>query len=305
MVIFRKKGKRMNVNLEHYKTFYYVAKNNSISRAANELLISQPAISKAIKTLEEQLGVSLFLRKKDGVVLTEAGQALYKKVSMAMDLIESAENDLDTLMNYEVGTINIGASKTIIHEYLMPYIKTFHENYPNVNFRIFTNSKEELINGMKMGIIDLMFANLPLEVPNNFEVVKLLELHDVFVANNDYSELRNKKLTIEDLRNYPLILLNKETTLRTIFDDYCTEKNILITPKMEFSSNSLVKDFTEAGFGIGLLTREHVKKELLENRLFELNLSLSLKKRFLGLFYIKDKEKVIVKNFIQFILNNK
>lgn len=295
----------MNVNLEHYKTFYYVAKNNSISRAANELLISQPAISKAIKTLEEQLGVSLFLRKKDGVVLTEAGQALYKKVSMAMDLIESAENDLDTLMNYEVGTINIGASKTIIHEYLMPYIKTFHENYPNVNFRIFTNSKEELINGMKMGIIDLMFANLPLEVPSNFEVVKLLELHDVFVANNDYSELRNKKLTIEDLRNYPLILLNKETTLRTIFDDYCTEKNILITPKMEFSSNSLVKDFTEAGFGIGLLTREHVKKELLENRLFELNLSLSLKKRFLGLFYIKDKEKVIVKNFIQFILNNK
>ena len=295
----------MNINLELYKTFYYVARNGSISRAANELLISQPAISKAIKTLEEQIGTKLFIRKKDGVNLTEAGNILYEKINNAMNLIWSAENDLEILMNHESGTINIGASKTIIHEYLMPYIKIFHQKYPNINFRIFTDSKEDLIKNMKLGTIDLFFANLPLNVPNNFETIKLLELHDVFVANNDYSNLKNKKLTIQDLKEYPILLLNKKTTLRTIFDDYCTEKQISIEPKMEFSSNSLVKDFTEAGFGIGLLTREHIKKELDENKLFELDITISLKKRFLGLFYLKNQQNTVVKNFIQFIQSTK
>lgn len=74
---------------------------------------------------------------------------------------------------------------------------------------------------------------------------------------------------------------------------------------MEFSSNSLVKDFTEAGFGIGLLTREHIKKELDENKLFELDITISLKKRFLGLFYLKDQQNTVVKNFIQFIQSTK
>ena len=117
----------MNINLELYKVFYYVAKNESITRAANELAISQPAISKSIKTLENQINTSLFVRKRDGVTLTEAGETIYKKIKEAIDLIDSAENDLKVLTNMESGTINIGASKTIIHEYLMPYIKSFHK----------------------------------------------------------------------------------------------------------------------------------------------------------------------------------
>lgn len=119
----------MNINLELYKVFYYVAKNESITRAANELAISQPAISKSIKTLENQINTSLFVRKRDGVTLTEAGETIYKKIKEAIDLIDSAENDLKVLTNMESGTINIGASKTIIHEYLMPYIKSFHKKY--------------------------------------------------------------------------------------------------------------------------------------------------------------------------------
>ena len=71
----------MNINLELYKVFYYVAKNESITRAANELAISQPAISKSIKTLENQINTSLFVRKRDGVTLTEAGETIYKKIS--------------------------------------------------------------------------------------------------------------------------------------------------------------------------------------------------------------------------------
>ena len=119
----------MNINLELYKVFYYVAKNESITRAANELSISQPAISKSIKTLEEQINTPLFIRKRDGVSLTEAGESIYNKIKEAIELIDSAEDDIKSLTNLESGSINIGASKTIIHEYLMPHIKKFHKEY--------------------------------------------------------------------------------------------------------------------------------------------------------------------------------
>lgn len=291
----------MNINLELYKTFYYVAKNESISRAANELLISQPAISKAIKTLEDQLNTNLFIRKRDGVELTEAGEAIYKKIKDAMDLINSAENDLKTLTNMESGTINIGASKTIIHEFLMPYIKSFHKAYPNINIKIYTDKTSDIIKKAKMGIIDVIFTNLPYNLPQEFNEFKLIDLHDCFVANEDFSEYKNKKLTIKDLENLPLLVLTKGTATRIRLDNFCEENNIHIKPAMEFSSNTLIKEFTEEGFGIGLLNEEHIKEELQSGKLFKLNINLTLKEKYLGMVYNKENKSLVAKNFIKYI----
>ncbi len=291
----------MNINLELYKTFYYVAKNESISRAANELLISQPAISKAIKTLEDQLNTNLFIRKRDGVELTEAGEAIYKKIKDAMDLIGSAENDLKTLTNMESGTINIGASKTIIHEFLMPYIKSFHKAYPNINIKIYTDKTSDIIKKAKMGIIDVIFTNLPYNLPQEFNEFKLIDLHDCFVANEDFSEYKNKKLTIKDLENLPLLVLTKGTATRIRLDNFCEENNIHIKPAMEFSSNTLIKEFTEEGFGIGLLNEEHIKEELQSGKLFKLDINLTLKEKYLGMVYNKENKSLVAKNFIKYI----
>lgn len=291
----------MNINLELYKTFYYVAKNESISRAANELLISQPAISKAIKTLEDQLNTNLFIRKRDGVELTEAGETIYKKIKDAMDLINSAENDLKTLTNMESGTINIGASKTIIHEFLMPYIKSFHKVHPNINIKIHTDKTSDIIKKAKMGIIDVIFTNLPYNLPQEFNEFKLIDLHDCFVANEDFSEYKNKKLTIKDLENLPLLVLTKGTATRIRLDNFCEENNIHIKPAMEFSSNTLIKEFTEEGFGIGLLNEEHIKEELQSGKLFKLNINLTLKEKYLGMVYNKENKSLVAKNFIKYI----
>lgn len=291
----------MNINLELYKTFYYVAKNESISRAANELLISQPAISKAIKTLEDQLNTNLFIRKRDGVELTEAGETIYKKIKDAMDLIGSAESDLKTLTNMESGTINIGASKTIIHEFLMPYIKSFHKAHPNINIKIHTDKTSDIIKKAKMGIIDVIFTNLPYTLPQEFNEFKLIDLHDCFIANEDFSEYKNKKLTIKDLENLPLLVLTKGTATRIRLDNFCEENNIHIKPAMEFSSNTLIKEFTEEGFGIGLLNEEHIKEELQSGKLFKLDINLTLKEKYLGMVYNKENKSLIAKNFIKYI----
>ena len=294
----------MNINLELYKTFYYVAKNENISRASNELLISQPAISKAIKTLEEQLNTKLFIRKRDGMELTEVGEAFYKKIKDAMELISSAENDLEVLTSMESGIINIGASKTILHEFLMPYIKDFHKKYPKINIRIFTDKTSDLITKSKMGIIDVIFTNMPINLPSNFDSAKMMTLHDCLAANNTYQYLKDKKLGKKDLEKLPLLVLTKGATTRIRLDDYCIENNIEINPQMEFGSNTLIKEFTEAGFGIGLLTEEHIKKELKGGELFKLNLELPLKEKYLGMVWNTDNKSLVAKNFISYIKNN-
>lgn len=294
----------MNINLDLYKIFYYVAKNESISRTANELLISQPAISKSIKTLEEQINTQLFIRKRDGVELTEAGNIFYKKIKNAMDLIYSAENDLKVITNMESGIINIGASKTILHEFLMPYIKDFHKKYSKIAIRIFTDKTNDLIKKAKMGLIDVIITNLPFKLPNEFEEYKLIDLHDCFAVNSDYSYLLNKKITKNELSNLPLLILTKGATTRIRLDDYCIENNITLNPEMEFGSNTLIKEFTEAGFGVGMLTEEHIKDELKSGKLYKLDIELPLKEKYLGMVWNTENKSLVAKNFIKYIKNN-
>lgn len=292
----------MNINLDLYKVFYYVAKNESITRAANELLISQPAISKSIKNLEEQIHAPLFIRKRDGVSLTEVGETIYNKVKDALELINSAEEDIKSLTNLESGSINIGASKTIIHEFLMPYIKQFHNDYPKINIRIFTDKTSELVKKTKMGLVDIIFTNMPYSFPNEFESIKIMDLHDCFVANENFTYLKKKKITKEEFEKLPLLVLTKGATTRIRLDDYCAQNNITIHPEMEFGSNTLIKEFTIAGFGIGMLTKEHVIEELDSGELFELNIELPLKEKYLGMALDSTKKNsLVIKKFIHFI----
>ena len=93
----------MNINFEYYKIFYNVAKNKNITKTANDLMISQPAVSKCIKNLESQIGCSLFVRNKFGVSLTEEGITLYNEIKNAIEIIENAENKIDEIINLESG----------------------------------------------------------------------------------------------------------------------------------------------------------------------------------------------------------
>ena len=153
-----------------------------------------------------------------------------------------------------------------------------------------------------MGLIDVIFTNMPYNFPNDFEMIKLMELHDIFVANKSFNDLKNKIIDKKELENLPLLVLTKGATTRIRLDDYCVENNITIHPEMEFGSNTLIKEFTMAGFGIGMLTKEHVKEELISGELFELKIDLPLKEKYLGMAYdMSRKNNIIVNNFIKFI----
>ena len=291
----------MKTNLELYKTFYYVAKNGNITQAANELMISQPAVSKSIKTLESDLDTSLFNRKKDGVSLTNAGEMLYNKIKKAMELIISAEEDLTSLNNMEQGTINIGAGNTIMQRYLMPYIKKFHHLYPNINVIVHTVVTEELIKRAQVGLVDIVFTHLPNEIPNNFEIKKVKELHDILVVNKD-SIYKDKIITKKELRKLPLILLPYKASNRKNFNRFCNANGIVINPLMEIGNDLIIEDCALNGLGVGLVVKEYVESKLNSGELFELKTNFNIDPKYLVcLTEHNRKSNIIIQKFLELL----
>ena len=186
----------MNVNLELYKAFYYVGKNKSISKAADELMISQPAISRSIKTLEGQLNVNLFIRKRDGVELSEAGLLIFDKVKNAIMLIENAENEISSFKKLDFGYINI---------------TEFHKEFPNIVIRVYTDKTSLLIKKSKIGLIDIIFTNLDDNDYSDFENVRLIKINDCLAVNESYSNLKDKVISNNELKSLLKMKLKVES----------------------------------------------------------------------------------------------
>ena len=291
----------MKTNLELYKVFYYVAKNKSITGAANELMISQPAVSKSIKVLERDLNTTLLNRNKHGVSLNNAGELLYNKIKRAMELIISGEEDLSSLNNMEYGTINIGAGNTIMQRYLMPYIKEFHEMYPNINVIVHTLVTPELIKKAQVGLVDIVFTHLPNDIPDNFDVINLKKLHDILVVNKD-SKYKDKIINKKDLRELPLVLLPFDASNRKNFNKFCATNGIVINPLMEIGNDLIIEDCAQNGLGVGLVVREYVQNKLDNKELFELETSFNLPdKNLVCLIESNRINNTITKNFINLL----
>ncbi len=208
----------MDINYESYKIFYHVALNQSISKAADKLLISQPAVSYQIKVLEEQLGITLFVRTKKGVTLTDEGKILYSYISKGIENFINGENALTNLKNLDYGIIRIGASTTVSKHVLMPYLKTFHKLYPNIEINITNNLTEELLRELRNGNLDILILNLPMNEGKDLNIKNILEVQDIFVANKEYYDILNKNISLSDLNNYPLLFQKKPSNTRDYLD---------------------------------------------------------------------------------------
>ena len=279
----------MNIDFELYRIFYTVANHGNITKAALELNISQPALSKSIKNLEEQLGGTLFIRTKRGVILTSEGKELYNYIKKAIEYITSAENKFTDLINLETGCIRIGISTTLTKEFLLPYLEKFHKLYPNIDIMISTNISSELIIKLRNGLLDMVILNLNTEkYDDDIEIIKCKKINDCFIINKDYLNLNELNLSIKDLNNYPLILQTKESNTRKFIDKLTKEYNVILKPNMELASYTLVIAFTKIGFGIGYATKEFIKKELENKELFELKIKETIPPRYIGIALSKN-----------------
>lgn len=298
----------MSVNLELYRIFYCVVKNGSITNAAKELFISQPAVSQSIKQLEAQLGGRLFLRTPKGMELTPEGSAIYEYVERANGLLSEAENKFNQLKNLVIGKIRIGASDNICRNYLLPYVRQFRTLYPDVKIHITNGTSNQTINLLKTGKVDIGFVNMP-SVDDEVEVSVCSKLHDCFVAGSKFIDLKDIPMTIETLLNYPIILLEKGTNSRRFIDDYIKSFGHECEPNIEVGSHDLLIEFAKQNLGISCVTEEFVTKELKDGSLFKLNIEGDIRSRNIGYVKLKNVSLTFAgARFIDLIqedLNNK
>ena len=274
----------MNIDFELYRIFYTVANNKNITKASIELNISQPAISKSIKNLEEQLGGKLFVRTKRGVILTEEGKEFYNYIKQAIEYISNAESKFTELINLETGCIRIGIGSTLTKEFLLPYLEEFHKLYPKIDIEIVTNMSSELFPKLRNGLIDIIILNLnEKNYGKDINIIKCRKITDCFVVNNTYSNLLDKEISIKELNKYPLILQSKGANTREFLDNFAKEYDTILKPNIELASYSLVVEFAKIGLGIGYATKDYIKKELKNKELYEIKLKEKIPSRYIGI----------------------
>ena len=261
----------------------------SISKAANVLFISQPAITKSIKKLENELEITLFNRSPKGVSLTENGKIFYEFIKNGIESFTNGEHKLTSLKNLETGIIKIGASTTVTKYFLMPYIEKFHKLFPNIDISITNHLTNTLISNLKKGSLDLLIVNLPTKLDDDLKITPCAVLHDCFAGNSNYKKQISKKISLSELvENYPIITQKEPSNTRTFLNSIMKENNINFHPKFDIVSYSLVKDFAKIGMGISYITKEFTKDELDNKLLFEIPIKEKIPERGLGIVLPKN-----------------
>ena len=292
----------MNQNLSSYRIFYTVANTGNISKAAKELYISQPAISKSIQKLEESVGCKLFSRSSRGVVLTDEGKLLYEHVSEAFETLTLGEEKLKRSIELGVGHLKIGVSSTLCKYLLLPYLKEFIRQNPHISISISCQSTNDTLKLLEDNKIDIGLIGKP-ENMKNIHFDFLEEIEDIFVAAKDY--LRNLKARgIQKdhiLQSSTLMLLDKNNMTRQYIDDYLQENQIVIKDSIDISNMDLLIAFARIGVGVACVIKNFVREDLENGTLVEIPLGFPIHKREVGFAYkTTTKPSKSLSEFIHF-----
>ena len=270
----------MEQNLSQYRIFYEVAKAGNISKAAKELFISQPAISKSIGKLEDSLEVSLFIRNSRGVRLTAEGSVLYEHVKTAFEALTRGENELLRIRDLHMGQLRIGVSNTLCKYILLSYLKQFVEQYPHIKITIESQSTARTLSMLEQGQIDLGLVAEPSQ-KRGLTFLPVMEIEDIFVATRPY--LENLKLregqTADIFQSGNIMLLDRSNMTRHHIDQYLTENRLTPAHLLEVTTMDLLIEFSKIGLGIGCVVKEFIAEELEKKQLIEIPLEIPIPKR--------------------------
>lgn len=293
----------MEQNLSLYHIFNTVAETGNISKAAKVLYISQPAISKSISKLEQNLELTLFVRNSRGVKLTDEGRVLYEYSKKAFESLTKGEEAIRRITELDIGHIRIGVSTTLCKYILLPYLKSFIEAYPHIKISISCQSTFHTLKLLDEDKIDFGLIGKPDNL-KDIDFFSVGEIEDVFVATNSY--LENLKLRegteLEDIFKVAnLMLLDEENITRRYINQYLFDNGIEIDNVLEISNMDLLIEFARIGLGVACVIKEFIQEDLDNHTLIELPLNPPIDKREIGFAF--SKKAVIstsMDKFIQF-----
>lgn len=278
----------MDNNLSLYRIFITTAQCGNISQAASKLYISQPAVSKAIAKLENNVGTSLFVRTAKGVQLTQEGSVLYENVSSAFTYIQKGEEELRSIVSCGSGHLRIGASSTLCKHILLPYLSEFKKEYPLITISVECQSTYSIINLLKEGKIDIGLigrTDEAGEMIKQYNYTQISEIQDIFVSEKSYYE----SLTSNDIiSEATLLMLDRNNISRQYIDHYLISNHITPGRMIEATTMDLLVDFAKIGLGIGCVIKQFVREELESGELIEVPLLINIPRRSVGFIYCRE-----------------
>ena len=295
------------MNYTYLNIFYTVAKLQNISKAAEELGVTQPAVSRIISNIEKEYHTKLFFRGKTGVTLTRDGQNLFEMIKAPLIELEKVSNNISGNKSLDKATIHIGATSTALYCYLFEHLEEdIKKLFPNVNFRIYSDSSTKLLDMVTTGSIDFAFITTPYNKREDLETHNIVKLNDILIAPISYKDQIKDRVSIKELENYPFILLNREMQFREYIDTFLNKYKVHVGTIYETDSSAILTPFVEMGYGLTFIPDEMAIKSIEERKCYQINIKEKLPDRYIAFAIKKDKaHNSIINDIKQRILENR
>jgi DNA-binding transcriptional LysR family regulator len=278
----------MEENLSLYHIFNSVAETGNISHAAKQLFISQPAVSKAIQSLEDNMKTTLFVRSSRGVKLTEEGRLLYEYTRAALDLLRRGEESIKRIHELGIGHLRIGVSTTLCKYLLLPYLNGFVSENPHIKITIENQSSSRTLKLLENNELDIGLVVKP-DNQELFHYIRLGEIEDIFVATKSYMDNLKLRENNEDIfSSANIMLLDEENISRKYIEDYFKTNSIEPKHILEVSSMDLLIEFAKTSLGAACVIKNFVQPEIEAGSLIHIPLKTPVNKREVGFSYAKN-----------------
>lgn len=280
-----------NNRFQQLKGFCYTVQNGSMSKAAKKMRLSQGAVSLQIKSLERDLGVSLFERGKNKAVLTKEGKAFY---AHSVPHIYGADGLFEDFIEYlkqrKSSTINIAANNVSICYILPKYIKKFEKKHPAVKFEIRNLIREDAIKRLMKNEVDMIFFSMKLsELPSELDFIPIVEYKPILLTAKSHPLAKKKSINIADIKPYPLLKLDGKFTTIPDFDEIVKSFNLKTKIEFEMANYEILKRFVKEDIGITIISSVCLEGEK-ENDLVSKDLSKFFSKIMYGILIKKNKK---------------
>lgn len=281
----------MDINFEYYKIFYYVAKYENITKAAAALGSNQPNVTRIMKLLESQLGCCLFARGARGISLTEEGKLLYSHVEIAYRQLLGAQEEIGIQSSLNGGTVEIGATETALHLFLLSALHNFRLEFPEIKIKIHNHTAPETIRHLVSGKLDFAVVTIPSELPESVSCSKIMDYDEILAGGTQYRALSERILELKDIKNYSLIGLGRESATYHFYREFFIEHGADYEPDMEVATSDLMLPLIENNFGIGFVSEALARPLLESKKLIQMHINCCIPKRSIQIVSDKGRGK--------------
>lgn len=292
----------MNINYEYYRIFYHVAKYKNLTTAAEALRSNQPNISRTIKLLEHELGCQLLVRSNRGISLTPEGEQLFSHVKIAIEQLQTAEEEIKMLTGLQKGFVSIGASETALHLLLLPVLKEFKKAHPEIRVRIQNHLTDQAVESVKQGFVDFAVVASPADVPASLKTHALMQFQDILIGGNSFRDLSSGILSIKDIYSYPLVCLGENTMTYRFYEEFYRLNHLLLKPEFEAATTDQILPMVKNNLGLGFFPKKMASQALASGEVCQIHLQEPIPYREILLVENKERSLPIAAEALKEIL---